>query len=420
VRAVWLALAMVFLAAGVAKLRHAGVAWVTSDNLRNTFLLNYYSQSASEPMVGWGFVLAERPRLCNVLAAGTMMVELAFPLALVVPALRLPLVAAGLMLLAAFRVVLGPSFVPLAICHVFWVPWERLLRLRYGMERGVKRPLAGALPLAVVAVVLARPATAAPNPCKAACKATKLACVADARAVFGTDKAACDLVPAGPERKTCKQTARAAFVARKADCKAAKVACVAACADGGTFPGPTCGDAEAAAVAGITRAHDAVRANPSLHSNGTPQPTPDPAIAPLCYDASVAAVAQAWADGCQYGHNGGRGNLGENIYAEAGHGTGTAQTPLDAVKSWSAEAEWFDYANPDGCTAPTPPGTCLHYTQVVWRDTTSVGCGRTRCTTNSPFGPSFPTWTYVVCDYAPPGNLTICAPPAGCQLQKPY
>ena len=187
-----------------------------------------------------------------------------------------------------------------------------------------------------------------------------------------------------------------------------------------TLPGPTCGDAEAVAVRGITNAHDAVRANPSLYSDGTAQPVPDPAIPPLCYSSAVAAVAQAWADGCQYMHNAGRGNLGENIYAEAGAGSGTAKTPVDAVRLWSAEAKWFDYDDPDNCTAPNPPGTCLHYTQVVWRDTESVGCGRTLCTANSPFGPDFPTWTYVVCDYAPPGNVSICALPEGCVLQKPY
>ena len=320
----------------------------------------------------------------------------------------------------------------------------------------MKRRLSSVLPFAVfIAGVLTQAAGAAPNPCKGACKAAKLTCVADVKAVFAADKGACALAPAGAERKSCKQSARAAFAAGKADCKAEKLACAAACAAGtpttttlpgagttttlaggvttststtlagsttttSTLPGPTCGDAEAVAVRGITNAHDAVRENPSLHSDGTAQPVPDPAIAPLCYSAEVAAVAQAWADGCHYMHNAGRGNLGENIYAEAGTGSGTAKTPVDAVRLWSAEAEWFDYDNPDNCTAPNPPGTCLHYTQVVWRDTTSVGCGLRRCTTNSPFGPSFPTWTYVVCDYAPPGNVTICAPPQGCALQKPY
>ena len=53
-----------------------------------------------------------------------------------VAAVRFPLVAAGVGLLLAFRVFLGPSFLALVICHVFWVPWERLLA-RFRRPRGV-------------------------------------------------------------------------------------------------------------------------------------------------------------------------------------------------------------------------------------------------------------------------------------------
>ena len=51
-------------------------------------------------------------------------------------------------------------------------------------------------------------------------------------------------------------------------------------------------------------------------------------------------------------------------------------------------------------------GVCGHYTQIVWRSTTEVGCGLRVCTTGSPFD-SHPgaTWTMVVCDYRPPGNF---------------
>jgi hypothetical protein len=129
VRTAWLVLALVFLGAGISKLRHAGLAWVTSDTMRNTLLVNHYYQSVDQPLVSWGLAIAEHPGLCHALAAGTMGIELAYPIALFVPALRLPLVAAGVGLLLGFRIVLGPSFISLVICHVFWVPWERLWRV---------------------------------------------------------------------------------------------------------------------------------------------------------------------------------------------------------------------------------------------------------------------------------------------------
>ena len=47
---------------------------------------------------------------------------------MLVPALRFPLVTAGAGLLLGFRILLGPAFLALVICHVFWVPWERLLQ----------------------------------------------------------------------------------------------------------------------------------------------------------------------------------------------------------------------------------------------------------------------------------------------------
>ena len=33
-----------------------------------------------------------------------------------------------------------------------------------------------------------------------------------------------------------------------------------------------------------------------------------------------------------------------------------------------------------------------------------LGCGYSQCTTGSPFGASWPTWHFVVCNYKPPGN----------------
>jgi len=273
----------------------------------------------------------------------------------------------------------------------------------------------------LAAGLAARPAGAVPNPCRAACKAAKKACVQAANAAFVTAKAVCATAPALADRHACKQAARAARATAKATCRANRASCVAACTPGQTtttttLPGPSCGDAEAPGVSGITRAHDAVRANPSLDSNGVTQPAPNPPLSPLCYSASVATTAQGWADGCRFMHNAGRGNLGENIYAVTGAAFPT--TPTDAVTSWSAEAQYYDYAT-NSCSAPNPPGTCGHYTQVVWRDTGTVGCGIQVCTTNSPFA-GFTTWTFVVCDYQPPGNVSVCDSQGHCVLQLPY
>jgi hypothetical protein len=45
----------------------------------------------------------------------------------------------------------------------------------------------------------------------------------------------------------------------------------------------------------------------------------------------------------------------------------------------------------------------------VWRSSVKIGCSKTLCSTNSPFGGG--DWYLVACNYSPPGNF---------QGQKPY
>ncbi len=122
-------------------------------------------------------------------------------------------------------------------------------------------------------------------------------------------------------------------------------------------------------------------------------PVPSPALPALTWNTSAATTAQTWANNCQFAHNPNRGNLGENIYAST-----SQPTAAQAVQSWASEAQFYTLST-NTCTQ-----VCGHYTQLVWRNTTSVGCAMSRCTTNSPFSGS-PTWYLVVCDYSPPGNF---------------
>jgi pathogenesis-related protein 1 len=141
------------------------------------------------------------------------------------------------------------------------------------------------------------------------------------------------------------------------------------------------GDAEPAAMSGITAAHNAVRAevNPAA---ATPLP-------PLAWSSEVASAAQAHAARCVFEHS--QSGYGENIYATSG-----SATPADVVNSWSSEVEEYDYAS-NGCS-----GTCGHYTQVVWAASLRLGCGMADCSENSPLGSD--TWQLWVCNYDPPGN----------------
>ena len=81
------------------------------------------------------------------------------------------------------------------------------------------------------------------------------------------------------------------------------------------------------------------------------------------------------------------GPTGENLAA----GYANASASVDA---WGLERENYNWNNP-GFSETTG-----HFTQLVWSNTTSVGCGRTSCQGKD----STPGW-YVVCEYYPPGNV---------------
>ncbi|CAI5476391.1 unnamed protein product [Closterium sp. Yama58-4] len=109
------------------------------------------------------------------------------------------------------------------------------------------------------------------------------------------------------------------------------------------------------------------------------------------------ATAQDYANqlasrGCPLEHSKTEG-LGQNLYWLSPAGL-TPQEDRGAVQSWVEEkADWTPSPIPDGCADGK---MCGHYTQVVWRDTTHVGCGSAQC----PDGAGM--W---VCNYSPPGNF---------------
>ncbi len=124
---------------------------------------------------------------------------------------------------------------------------------------------------------------------------------------------------------------------------------------------------------------------------------------PLAYSTKLAASAQAWANTlkknnhCDMQHSAAK-DYGENLYwgsaLEWSDGKREVQqvSPKTVVDDWASEREDYDYAT-NSCAKGK---ACGHYTQVVWRTTTTVGCAIAVCEDTSE-----QVW---VCHYQPPGN----------------
>lgn len=111
--------AIVFFAAGIAKLKTSGLEWVFSENLRNVLLQHHVH---SRPMVDWGIWIAGRPWLCQTLAAFTLSVELLFPLTLFSRRARWLLVTSMFLIQVGIAVVMGVVFTQFMFIYLFWLP----------------------------------------------------------------------------------------------------------------------------------------------------------------------------------------------------------------------------------------------------------------------------------------------------------
>jgi hypothetical protein len=104
-------------------------------------------------------------------------------------------------------------------------------------------------------------------------------------------------------------------------------------------------------------------------------------VAAVTWNASMATYAQKWSDACVFKHSvctfplpllklilirvqG--GPTGENLAA----GYANASASVDA---WGLEREEYNWNKP-GFSEATG-----HFTQLVWSNTTTIGCGRTSC-----------------------------------------
>ncbi|KLO10487.1 PR-1-like protein [Schizopora paradoxa] len=111
----------------------------------------------------------------------------------------------------------------------------------------------------------------------------------------------------------------------------------------------------------------------------------------LAWNTTLASKAQQWASGCKFQHSAGTlGPYGENLAA----GTGNYNVSK-AFSGWANEASSYNPSNPQAS----------HFTQVVWKNTTQLGCYAATCAPGSIFPANYGNTLYYVCEYYPQGNI---------------
>jgi hypothetical protein len=136
IRMSWVAISLVFFAAGLAKFRYGGIEWITSENMSILLTRAVYHTSDADPITGIGLWIAQHPWMASTLAGVSAIVEFAYSLALFNRRARLFFVPAAFMMLVGIRVMMGPTFGGFLVANVFWVPWTAVLaRLRRFNDR---------------------------------------------------------------------------------------------------------------------------------------------------------------------------------------------------------------------------------------------------------------------------------------------
>lgn len=137
-------------------------------------------------------------------------------------------------------------------------------------------------------------------------------------------------------------------------------------------------------------------------------------VPPLTIDPQLVTAAKARAqvvssyNALDENHQGADPKLGENMYW-GGSTSGPPGPATDATTDWYSEISGYDFA----AAAAKPGATTGHFTQLVWKATTTIGAARA-----AGQGPTYYE-TYIVAEFSSAGNVTgqyaanVPAPTAG-------
>ncbi len=117
-------LGVVYFFPGIWKLKTSGLAWITSDNLRNQIYWKWYQLGADPPWLR----VDQMPLLLQLAALGVIVFELSFVALVWTRRGRLMAAACGVLFHLGTQWVMGITFLSLIACYVVLLDWEAIAR----------------------------------------------------------------------------------------------------------------------------------------------------------------------------------------------------------------------------------------------------------------------------------------------------
>ncbi|KAF6264251.1 CAP domain-containing protein [Scenedesmus sp. NREL 46B-D3] len=116
----------------------------------------------------------------------------------------------------------------------------------------------------------------------------------------------------------------------------------------------------------------------------------------LTWSSTLASQAAAYAARCNFAHDR-NANAGENLFATSDSNNSPGAL-TQAIDLWYDEVKMYNFNNPSFSSATG------HFTQVVWRSSSTIGCAVQSCK-NGLGGTGWRQGSLVVCRYSPAGNV---------------
>lgn len=138
IRLMWVVMAMIYFVAGLSKMRHSGIAWVTSDSMSYFLMRPPYHVADAEPLLNWGLWMSRHAWASHGMALMGVGLELSYPIALFSRRLRYVIMASGIMMQTGIALFMGPNFYQMILCQLLWLPLDRILYWFIGKFSGEK------------------------------------------------------------------------------------------------------------------------------------------------------------------------------------------------------------------------------------------------------------------------------------------